>query len=43
MLATLKEFQLATLSLLPFFTPCNALVSELVIVLNDSPCEGIGK
>jgi hypothetical protein len=26
-----------------FFTHCNARVSALVIMLPDSPCEGIGK
>jgi hypothetical protein len=26
-----------------FFTLCSARVSELVIVLSDSPCERIGK
>jgi hypothetical protein len=42
--ATLKELQLATLSVFSrLFTLCGARVSALVIVLNDSPCEGIGK
>jgi hypothetical protein len=42
-LATLKELQLATLNVLCLFTLCSACVSALMIVLNDSPCERIGK
>jgi hypothetical protein len=41
-LATLKELQLATLNVLPFVYTL-AHISVLVIVLNDSLCERIGK
>jgi hypothetical protein len=42
-LAALTELQLVTSFFFRLFTLCSARVSALVIVLNDSPCERIGK
>jgi hypothetical protein len=45
-LATLKELKLATSNALfffRFFIISTARVNAVVIVLSDSPCEGIGK